>query len=367
MTGVSLNLMELKLVAMNRVAAVVQATVPLTDGSEQSGPGWLEVAIREVGVKHRQPAWPLVRQVMELPGSGRIKAAEFALRIGTPFLWSAEDQPSYALQVTWADALGVRARREVQFGFPNESELRVTREIAEAPPAPVEPPGGKGSRSVWVVGDSTAFSYGPNQQGWGDELQLFLDPAQIVVRNRARPGRSTRSYRNEGLWRRVLGELQPGDLVLLQFGHNDADTVAEGRCRGVLPGIGPETLDSVRGDGVSETVQTFGGYLQQLVTEAKAVGAQPVLLSLTAKNAWQGERMEFPQSPYGEWSAAVAQATGVPFIDLTTRLVERYEALGPTLVQTLFCRQSDNVHTSPAGARLNAACIHQALQELHLI
>lgn len=365
MTGVSITSTELKLAAINRVAAMVEATVQVTYGPEKSGHGSLEVEIREVGVKDRKPAWPLVRQVMELPGAGMSETAEFALRIGTPFLWSAEDQPRYALLATYSDASGVRTRREAQFGFTAESELRVTREISDAPPAPVEPPVGR--RSVWVVGDSTAFSYGPNQQGWGDELQSFLNPAQTVVRNRARPGRSTRSYRNEGLWQRVLDELQPGDPVLLQFGHNDADVLAEGRCRGVLPGIGPETQESMRGDGVRETIQTFGGYLRQFVTEARAVGAQPVLLSLTVKNAWWGERMEFPQSPYGEWSAAVAQASGVPFIDLTARLVQRYETLGPALVQTLFCSRTDNVHTSPAGARLNAACIHQALHELHLL
>ena len=63
-------------------------------------------------------------------------------------------------------------------------------------------------------------------------------------------------------------------------------------------------------------------------------------------------------------AAQVAQASGVDFIDLNQMIAERYHALGQEKVQLLFCSASDNVHTSPAGAELNAACVVDGLKRL---
>lgn len=41
------------------------------------------------------------------------------------------------------------------------------------------------------------------------------------VDNRAQNGRSTKSFRDEGRWQGVLDALRPGDVVVIQFGHND--------------------------------------------------------------------------------------------------------------------------------------------------
>jgi lysophospholipase L1-like esterase len=218
--------------------------------------------------------------------------------------------------------------------------------------------------SLFVVSDSTAFSNGQNQLGWGDPLAKFFDPEKINVLNRARPGRSTRSFRSEGLWSRALAEMKAGDFVLIQFGHNDADKLAEGRCRGVLPGVGEETKEVVMPDGTCEIVRTYGWYLRQFIAETKAKGATPILLSLTAKNIWENGRLQRKQSEYGNWAAQVAQASGADFIDLTSIIADRYDELGHERVQPLFCSASDNVHTSPAGAELNAACVAAGLKQI---
>ena len=297
----------------------------------------------EVGVDGSKPESPLA-----------IAAPDVSLRIGTPFLWSRESQPRYAVIVS--DERDGRAEcGEVQFGFDADGEIVVTEAFKpicfSVPAANLKLP------SLFVVSDSTAFSNGKNQRGWGDELRQFFDPEKINVLNRARPGRSTRSFRSEGLWSRVLAELKAGDFVLIQFGHNDADKVGEGRCRGVLPGVGDEMQEIVLPDGATETVRTYGWYLRQFAAETKAKGATPILLSLTSKNVWRHGRVKRDQSAYGEWAAQIAEMSGVEFIDLTALIADRYDALGLEKVQPLFCNAADDVHTSAAGAKLNAECV----------
>ena len=78
--------------------------------------------------------------------------------------------------------------------------------------------------TIFIIGDSTAakkdLSTGSPERGWGMALQdYFTDP--IVVDNHAVNGRSSLSFYNEGRWAKVLEKLQPGDYVIIQFGHND--------------------------------------------------------------------------------------------------------------------------------------------------
>ncbi len=51
-------------------------------------------------------------------------------------------------------------------------------------------------RQVFIAGDSTASQYGTERaprEGWGQQLQTFLDDS-YVVRNHAQSGRSSRSF-----------------------------------------------------------------------------------------------------------------------------------------------------------------------------
>ena len=78
--------------------------------------------------------------------------------------------------------------------------------------------------TIFIIGDSTAakkdLSTGSPERGWGMALQdYFTSP--IVVDNHAVNGRSSLSFYNEGRWAKVLEKLQPGDYVIIQFGHND--------------------------------------------------------------------------------------------------------------------------------------------------
>lgn len=78
--------------------------------------------------------------------------------------------------------------------------------------------------TLHLVGDSTMadkpLASGQPERGRGQLLrEQFREPAR--VRNHAANGRSSKSYLEEGLWGWVLAQIEPGDFVLLPFGHND--------------------------------------------------------------------------------------------------------------------------------------------------
>ena len=237
-------------------------------------------------------------------------------------------------------------------------EQRVVEPIGPTPPPKVNP----ALPTLWVAGDSTAANGSPNATGWGKPLASYFDTTRINVANRARGGRSSKTFVHEGLWDQIVAELKAGDVVLIQFGHNDGGDPFKGKARASLPGIGEETREGTLPDGKSELAHTFGWYLRKMVNDTKAKGATPILLSLTVRNIWKEGAVERASGEYGRWSAQVAAAEGVAFIDLSPMIADAYQALGQEKVKEFF--PQDYAHTSPSGADLNASLVVKALKAL---
>ncbi|HVU23124.1 MAG TPA: GDSL-type esterase/lipase family protein, partial [Opitutus sp.] len=226
--------------------------------------------------------------------------------------------------------------------------------------------------TVFVASDSTAAkNNGDPIQGWGVPFADYFDPAKINVVNRARGGRSSRTFITEGRWDQLLADVRPGDFVLIQFGHNDASPVNEDasvprerwRARGSLPGLGGETRDIVNViTGKPETVHTFGWYVRKMIADVRAHAATPIVLSLTVRDIWQDGKVERGSGDYREWDRALAAAEGVEFVDLTRIIADEYQELGEAKVKEFFPR--DHTHTSPAGADFNAAAVVTGLKGL---
>ncbi len=210
------------------------------------------------------------------------------------------------------------------------------------------------TRTLFIAGDSTAANGNINATGWGKMAGEYFDPAKIEVVNLARGGRSSRTFITEGHWDRLLEAVKPGDVVLIQFGHNDGSPVNDGsRARGSLPGLGEETREiDNKMTKKHEVVHTFGWYLRKMVADARAKGAWPALLTLTVRNDWKDGRVERGSGRYDEWIRQVAESEKVPLVDHTRLIADRYEQLGHAEVNAFFPR--DHVHTSADGARLNA-------------
>jgi lysophospholipase L1-like esterase len=240
------------------------------------------------------------------------------------------------------------------------------RELLLALGALLLPPSGE-PPTLWLIGDSTVRNNTTGQQGWGSALPALIDPAKLKVVNKALGGRSSRTFLTEGLWDAVAKELKKGDLVVMQFGHNDGGERFKGnRPRASIKGNGEETeTGTVEATGKEEVVHSYGWYLRRYITDAKSKGATVVVCSPIPRNIWKEGKVGRASGDYGKWAKEAAQQEGVLFLDLNSLIADRYDQLGEEKVKPLFF--GDHTHTSPEGAALNASVVLEGLKKLALI
>ena len=234
-------------------------------------------------------------------------------------------------------------------------------------PAPAAVPINRELPTIFVAGDSTAArGRGVTQQGWGVPFADYFDLTKVNIVNRARGGRSSRTFITEGAWDQLLADVKKGDTVLIQFGHNDGGALNDEpppplRARGSIRGIGEETkeIDNVL-TKKHEVVHTFGWYLRKMVADVKARGASPIVLSLTLRNRWEDGKIERGSGQYGQWSFDVAKVAAIPFIDLTNRMADAFDTLGEEKVKALY--PQDHTHFNAEGADLHAAMVVAGLK-----
>jgi lysophospholipase L1-like esterase len=228
-------------------------------------------------------------------------------------------------------------------------------------PVPIPAPLPAPTARIVIASDSTAAEYGPDrypQMGWGMVLKCSLDPDVDVV-NLARGGRSTKTFIEEGLWDALLAQLRPGDTVLIQFGHNDADRVKIVR--------------------FTDPQGAYTDNLARFVADVRAAGGQPVLVTPIAKHLFVDGRIQDAHGPYAEAVRAVARATGAPLIDLDADSMAALQARGEAASRKLYLLYtpqdhiprypegiSDTTHINEAGARLAASLVARRLAGLDL-
>jgi len=234
-------------------------------------------------------------------------------------------------------------------------------QTSAAPATPLNP----ALPTVFIVGDSTARNQA--DLGWGDHFAHYFDTNRINVANRARAGRSSRTFINEGSWDRVLAEIKPGDYVLLQMGHNDGGDLGGAKPRGTLKGLGDETKDVTLPDGHTETVHTYGWYMRKYIADTRSKNATPILLSLTIRNVWKdgpdGKPHIERDMGYDAQLRQLAADQHIAFVDMATVEADRLEAAGQQKAALLF--PLDHTHTSAEGAELNAQSVTIALRNAH--
>jgi lysophospholipase L1-like esterase len=221
--------------------------------------------------------------------------------------------------------------------------------------------------TLFLIGDSTVRNGagdGANKQwGWGEPIAAYFDPAKITVLNRARGGRSSRTFLTEGLWDQVLSAMKPGDFVLIQFGHNDGGPINDAsRARGTIKGVGEETeeIDNLL-TKKHEVVHSYGWYLRKYISDARAKGATPVICSPVPRKIWKEGRIVRDQ--YARWAEEVAKAEKVRFVDLNEIISRQYEAMGAEKVEPLFA--DEHTHTTLPGAELNARSVISGLKAFY--
>ncbi len=217
---------------------------------------------------------------------------------------------------------------------------------------------------LYIIGDSTVRNTNRPQCGWGEMISEFLDTTQLKVSNQAMAGRSTRTFIKEKRWEKVINAIQPGDYLIMQFGHNEGskpDTSKAGY-RGVLRGTGNDSVSLNWGDTLTEVVHSYGWYLRKFVREAKAKGAIPVICSMIPRNQWADGKVKRADKDFGKWAEEIAKEEGVFFINLNGITADKYDTMGPDKVKEYF--PGDHTHTNEEGARVNAASVAEGIRLL---
>ena len=233
----------------------------------------------------------------------------------------------------------------------------------------------KGKPIVFITGDSTVKNKDSDKDGmwgWGSQAYTVFDQDKVTCVNVAKAGRSTRSYVREGRWEQVYNTLQPGDFVLLQFGHNDICPIADAKERGVIPGTADTChVYKMEKDGRYEVVYSFGWYLRKMIDDCREKGATPILVSLTPRNGWPHGKVERRNDSYGKWYREVVEQTGVDFLDvhnisadfLDRKFASKSEEKSKKAASRYF--NNDHTHTSLAGARMNAQSVAKGLRDIN--
>ena len=238
--------------------------------------------------------------------------------------------------------------------------------------------------TIFIIGDSTAakkdLSKGSPERGWGMALQCYFDEAFIRVDNHAVNGRSSKSFIGEGRWKQVLDKLQPGDYVVIQFGHNDEKP---GETRHTDPG---STFDYTLAKYVRETREKGGiPVLMNPVVrrnfakkQVSSVGDDESLRNTTFKdgaNVQEGDSLVDTHGLYAVAPRDVAQRMNCLFVDANKITHDLEQSLGVEKSKKLHMwykpgehpalpkGRQDNTHYNIYGAHQVAKLLADALCE----
>ena len=219
------------------------------------------------------------------------------------------------------------------------------------------PPQARTKPVIFVVGDSTSSAYQHSERpraGWGQTLPLLLGP-QADVFDYAWSGASSKSFADAGLLDEVVALLQPGDYLLISFGHNDEKVEDPAR------GTDPQT--------------TFKEYLQKYIDGAAGRGTKAVLVTPVERRRFSA--LGVAQDSHGAYPQAVrelAAATGTPLVDLTASSKDLWQKLGAEGTKSHFLYASpgqypqypqgvtDNTHFQAEGALAVARLVASELR-----
>lgn len=212
---------------------------------------------------------------------------------------------------------------------------------------------------VWLIGDSTMSVKETRtypETGWGMPFVYFFD-STVKIDNRAQNGRSTRTFMQENRWQPVVDELQEGDYVFVQFGHNDEVTTKKSYT----------------------TEDEFKRNLIKYITDTRSKKAIPVLLTPVARRLFDSlGNVKGTHDVYAQIVRNVAKENNVHLIDLDKKGQELLQAWGVEKSKFLFNHlapgehpnypqgKEDNTHFNELGARMIAQIVLKEIKEMHL-
>ncbi len=198
--------------------------------------------------------------------------------------------------------------------------------------------------TIYLLGDSTVCDQmGEPYASWGQMLPRFFKPT-IAVANHAESGETVAASNARGRFAKILSLIQPGDVFIVQFGHNDMKEKAKD----------------------PDAASKYKAGLIAWANAIKAKGATPVIVTPMNRHTFVDGHVVNSLEEYPQMAREAAAETGSALIDLNGESKILYEAFGEAGSLHLFehnadYTQKDGTHHSPFGAYELAKLIVQGL------
>lgn len=175
-----------------------------------------------------------------------------------------------------------------------------------------------------------------------------------MVENYAMNGRSTKSFIDEGRWGYVLNRIHRGDIVMLQFGHNDSKI------------DDPKRYASV---------EQYEDNLMKMTEEAQKKGATVIIATPISRRYFREGKFYPRHGGYPEGARRVAQRMNVPCLDLEQATADWIIGLGDEASKAYFMNvapgectkfpegKTDNTHLRENGAMVVGAMAAKMIVE----
>ncbi|WP_242151553.1 GDSL-type esterase/lipase family protein [Sphingomonas sp. BAUL-RG-20F-R05-02] len=254
-----------------------------------------------------------------VPANGR-RTVDFLVNVRTPEIVGGGSVRLKAPRETTAEAVAWDRRLTLEFNGrdPAVRDITIT---------PVSVP------VIYLLGDSTVCDQsGEPYASWGQMLTAMIGP-EAVVANHGETGETVAASNDRGRFAKILGEIRPGDLFVVQFGHNDMKDKAK-------------------------DPQAALKYRDGLVAWARAVqarGARAVIVTPMNRHSFVAGHVVNTLEDYPEMAREAARLSGARLIDLNAQSKTLYEAFGEQPSLALFKHDADGsnadtTHHSPFGA-----------------
>jgi len=199
--------------------------------------------------------------------------------------------------------------------------------------------------AIFLIGDST-LQYNDEttypQVGWG---QVFIKYVKkdIKVVNLGKNGASTKSFINGPRHKILVDNIKKGDLLLIQFGHNDE-------------GDNPVCH--------TEAYLDYTDNLLYLINIARRVGATPILLSSIPRRNFVNNKIVDTHKDYAKAMELLASKEKITYIDINKLMMKELDKVGEEeskkyymvfdkgIYKNYINGLNDNTHIREAGAEL---------------
>ncbi len=276
----------------------------------------------------------LMLETVKVPAGGKTTQS-FIVNVRTPVMSDGTSVKLKAPREVETEARAWDSRITLEFdGAPAVREITVE---------PVTVP------TIYLLGDSTVCDQsGEPYASWGQMLPRFFKPV-VAVANHGESGESVSASISRGRFDKILSLIKPGDVFIVQFGHNDMKEKAKD----------------------PDAAQKYRAGLIDWAQKIKAKGATAVIVTPMNRHSFENGGVVNSLEEYPQMAREAAAASGAVLIDLNAESKVLYEALGdkPSLAlfeHTADYAKVDMTHHSPYGAYELAKIIIEGLRKNHL-